>query len=261
MFPIAVLFFKSCRSIFRLELILLQPQVFLQLPQQVEYHHQEQSLITGIVLAKLYSSVAVSVVDIHLLSVYEMIFSIDGRTNISSINRCEHRRTFSSFEASSPIQYHHICITNRTRLRFRNDFYLCLCTDNHARVDCFNYEDQLDRCSHCLAEGCCLQGNPRRLKDWVCLCPSCHSGRQCQFNTKSFSFTLDQLFSPDLLSDQRQTMTISLLIFFSLFTFFLSLPNNLFLFITFRRRTCLCYGVGHYLLAMSVHIQLEKLQH
>jgi hypothetical protein len=52
-------------------------------------------------------------------------------------------------------------------------------------------------------------------------------------------------------------MTISLLIFFSLFTFLLALPNNLFSFVTLRRRGCLRYGVGHYLLAMSVINQLS----
>ena len=39
----------------------------------------------------------------------------------------------------------------------------------------------------------CLQGNV------VCLCPACHSADRCRFNFKSFSFTLDQLFSADLL--------------------------------------------------------------
>ena len=103
-----------------------------------------------------------------------------------------------------------------------------------------------------------MKGNPRRSADFVCLCPPCHSGDRCQFNTKSFSFTLDQLFSPDLNSDQRQT-TISLLIFFSLLLFFLALPNNIFSFITLRRRSCLRYGIGHYLLWMSVINQVNLL--
>ena len=118
-------------------------------------------------------------------------------------------------------------------------------------MECFLYDDQLGRCEHCLSGGRCLQGSLRRANDFLCLCPSCHSGQQCQFNTKSFSFTLDQLFSPDVLSNQRQR-GISLLIFFSLFTFILALPNNLFSFITLLRPSCLRYGIGHYLLAMSV---------
>ena len=239
-----------------LELILLQQQVFLQLPLQMEYYHQDQSLITGVVLAKVYSSTEASFADLHLLSVYQNIFSIDGRTNVSSINRCEHRQIVSS-EDSSPIRYHHICISNPTRLCFRDDFYLCICTDNHTRVECFNYDDQLDRCELCRANGRCLHGDSGQSNDFVWVCPTCYSGRQYQFNTKSFSFTLDQLFSADLLSDELRTLTISLLIFFSLFTFALGLLNNLFSMITLRRRSCLRYGVGHYLLAMSLINQLS----
>ena len=238
-----------------LELILLQQRVFRQLPpnHRIEYHHSDQSLLAGIVLAKLYSSAEVSLADVYLLSIYENIFSIDGRTNISSIDRCEHQRTFSfsSSEDSSPIRYHHICINNLTRLCFRDDQYICLCADNHTRVECFNYDDQLDRCELCRANGRCLRGDPGQSNDFLCLCPECHSGQQCQFNTESFSFTLDQLFSPDLLSvDRRRTMF--LLIFFALLGFFLSIPNNLFSFVTLRRRSSLRHGVGHYLRAMSV---------
>jgi hypothetical protein len=156
---------------------------------------------------------------------------------------------------SSPIRYHQICIDHQTRLCFRDDVYLCICAENHTRVECFFYDDHLDRCSHCLANGRCLKGDPYQTNDFVCFCPSCYSGRQCQFNTKSFSFTLDQLFSFDILSDHRQR-TVSLLIFFSLFGFFLALPNNLFSFVTLRRPSCLRYGVGHYLLWMSVINQL-----
>ena len=242
-----------------LDLILLQQRVFLQLPPKIEYFHHDQSMITGIILAKLYSSAEDSSFhEIHLFSLQQNIFSLRGTTQISPINRCEHQRTFSSSSGdSSPIRYHHICVTNRTRLCFRDDVYLCLCTDNHSRVECFLYDDQLDRCELCRAGGRCLQGNPRQSNDFVCLCPACHSGRYCQFNTKSFSFTLDQLFSSDLLSHPRQTTTISLLIFFSLFTFFLALPNNLFSFVTLRRRSCLRHGVGHYLLWMSIINQLS----
>jgi hypothetical protein len=124
-------------------------------------------------------------------------------------------------------------------------------------VECFLYNDKLDRCSHCLFQGRCLKGDPRRSNDFLCLCPSCHSGRQCQFNTESFSFTLDQLFSSDLLSNQRSTSTISLLIFFSLCIFFFALVNNFFSLVTLRRASCLRFGVGHYLLAMSVINQVS----
>ena len=123
-------------------------------------------------------------------------------------------------------------------------------------MECFNYDDQLDRCENCRAEGRCLQGNPDRPDDFVCLCPECYSGRQCQLSRKSFSFTLDQLFSPDLLSDDRGKK-VFLLIFFPLVGFFLAILSNLFSFVTLRRRSCLRHGVGNYLLVMSITNQLS----
>ena len=255
-----------------LQLILLQQRVFLELPPKIEYYHRDQSSITGIVLAKVYLSDQVSLADVHLLSVHEDVSSLHGRTKISLSNQCEHLRTFSKSNSSrfrssslrlfsslletSPIRYHQICITNITRLCFLDDVYLCICGENHSRVECFNYDDQLDRCEHCLNHGRCLRGNPRLANDFLCLCPSCHSGDQCQFNTKSFLFTVDQLFSSDLFSAERRR-TISLLIFFPLLLFFLALPNNLFSFLTVRRGPCLRYGIGHYLLAMSVINQIN----
>ena len=157
---------------------------------------------------------------------------------------------------SSPIRYHHLCLTNDSLLCFRDDVYLCICADNQTRVECFIYDQELDRCSHCLEGGLCLRGDQARSTDFFCICPPCHSGDQCQFNTKSLVFTLDQLFSTDLLSDQKQT-TISLLIFFSALAFLLAIPNNLFTFVTVRRRSCLRYGIGHYLLWMSVINQVS----
>ena len=245
----AIQFFEINLS--SLDLILLHQHVSPTVPQQIEYLHYDDLPVTGIVLAKLYSPDE----DLHLLSVYLNASAVRGVTAISSINRCEHLRTFSDVPLS-PIRYHQLCILNPGRLCFRDDVYLCLCAENHTRVECFLYNDQLDRCSQCLNGGRCLRGDVRRSSDYLCLCPECYFGRRCQSNTRSFSFTLDQLFSADLQSSQREA-TLPLLIFFSLFTFLLAVPNNLFSFVTFRRRRCLRQGVGHYLLWMSVVNQIN----
>ena len=92
---------------------------------------------------------------------------------------------FLNLETSS-IGYHQICIRDHARLCFHDDQYLCICAVNHTRVDCFLFDDQLNHCEHCLSGGRCLKGDLHRSNDFVCLCHSCYSGRQCQFNTKSF---------------------------------------------------------------------------
>ena len=159
---------------------------------------------------------------------------------------------------SSPIRYHRLCLKNAGLLCFRDETYLCICADNQTRVECFHYDQHLDRCSCCLAGGRCLRGNPSQPNDFFCICLPCHSGKQCQFNPESFvvMINLDQLFWTDLLSDRQQT-TISFLMFFSLIAFLLAIPNNLFTFVTLRRRACLRHGVSHYLLWMSVINQIN----
>jgi hypothetical protein len=156
---------------------------------------------------------------------------------------------------SSPIQYHRLCKNDSSLLCFRDDIYLCICADNHSRVECFRYEPDLDQCSSCLSGGLCLRGDQTRANDFFCLCPSCYSGRQCQFSSTSFTFNLDQLFYTDLTSTRKQA-TIAVLIVFPLLGFFFALPNNLFSFVTLRRRSCLRNGIGHYLLCLSVINQI-----
>ena len=84
-----------------LELLLLQQRVFRQIPSEIEYYHQDQSSITGIVLARAYSSDLLDLADVHLLSIYQDVSLLHGTTTISSSNRCDHRRTFSNGNSSS----------------------------------------------------------------------------------------------------------------------------------------------------------------
>ncbi|CAF3380142.1 unnamed protein product [Rotaria socialis] len=151
----------------------------------------------------------------------------------------------------SPIKYHHFCLNNTDLFCFRDDFYLCICSENHSRVECFRYDSKHDQCSHCLAGGRCLKGDQVKSTDFICLCPPCHSGTHCQFNSNSFAFTLDQLFFIDLISINRKAI-VRLLIILPLVLFLLALPNNLFSIVTFRRQNCLRNGIGQYLLYMSI---------
>ena len=256
-----------------LDLLLVHQQVHRFLPGLIEYDH-DQRTAPSIVLAKLYLSADDVSPEFYLLSLSTNVTFIDGRTQMSQINRCPHVRTLSNSNRSlsdgtlyhcshhvsltldsSPIRYHDICLNNDALLCFRDNVYLCTCVDKHTRVECFRYNHELDRCSHCRSGGRCLRGDHTHPRDFVCLCPSCHSGGQCQFISQSFTFTLDQLFSTDLTSTDKRR-TISLLIVFSLLGFIFAIPNNLFSFVTFRRRPCLRNGIGHYLLFLSVINQI-----
>lgn len=156
----------------------------------------------------------------------------------------------------SLFQYHHVCRNNSRLLCFHDDIYFCICADNQTRVECFLYDDQMNQCHHCQFGGRCLQGDPNRRHDFICLCPPCHSGIQCQFSSRSFTFTLDQLLYTNLISTHYRTTT-ALLIILSLLCFALGIPNNLFCFVTFRQRSCLHHGIGQYLFCLSIINQIS----
>ncbi|CAF4791897.1 unnamed protein product, partial [Rotaria sp. Silwood2] len=149
----------------------------------------------------------------------------------------------------SPIKYHHLCRNNPDLFCFQDDFYLCICNENHSGVEYFLYDSKHDQCSYCLAGGRCLKGDRDKPTDFICLCPSCHSGADCQFTSNSFAFTLDQLFFVDLTSINLKR-TVCLLIIISALLFAIALLNNICSFATFRHQKCFCNGVGQYLFCM-----------
>jgi hypothetical protein len=148
---------------------------------------------------------------------------------------------------------------NNSLLCFFDADYLCICDENHSRAECFGFDHYLDHCSYCRSGGRCLKGDRSREDIYICVCPQCFSGRSCQFNSQSFSFTLDQLFSADLLLENS---TGKRTIFYSLIAgpwivFLVGLMNNICSFTTFHRPRCRRKGVGQYLLWMSIVNQIN----
>ena len=246
-----------------LKLIWDYGEVHAHVPESITHFHDDVR-VPEIIIAKLYHSHDQSSADLHLLSVTLNAAFVQGTTNISDQNHCKHIRTifngniflirFSQsllVSVSSPIQYHHMCIISDELVCFHDDQYLCICGTNHTHVECFLYDDRLDQCSHCLSGGRCLRGHHQRSNDYLCICPPCYSGRRCQFNGKSFAFTLDQLLHADLIYAAK-TKPIIFLSIFSLISLLLAIPNNLFAFVTLKRKDCLRNGVGHYLLYLTL---------
>ncbi|CAF1582207.1 unnamed protein product [Adineta ricciae] len=239
-----------------LNLILVRQQVYRTVPTLIEYRHNQKT-IPEIIVAKVYSNQIDNSAELYLLSVHVNVTSIYAITQIIEQNRCAHLHTLISKNETernlnySPIKYHRLCQINVNLVCFHDGFYLCICDENHNRTECFRYDDKLDHCTYCLAGGRCVKGDPLQLNDFICICPACHSGTKCQFNSNSFGFTLDQLFFADLTSN-NQKITFRLLIILPLLLFLLALPNNIFSFLTFHRPNCLHNGIGQYLLYMSI---------
>lgn len=142
-------------------------------------------------------------------------------------------------------EYHQICRNDTERLCFYDNDYLCICEWNNSRVDCFIHNTEIDRCSKCLSNGKCIQGDIHNDKDFICLCPRCSKGRLCELNMEAFGFTVDSL-----LSECSRTMKIvysSMMVILFCFGVF----NNLCSFVTFKRPAPRKFGVGNYLLFIA----------
>ena len=235
-----------------LEVNITGQKVYARLPHSISYFYYT-SPVPEIVLLKLYLAERS---DIHILSLLMDQTSIRTNTSITEHNRCKPAQSFFATNEHSVIKYHHVCRTHPELLCFFDEIYICICEEDHSRAECFNYDHSKDTCDRCLVNGRCVKG--RHENDFRCMCPACHEGRFCHFNLESVPITLDQLFSPNLLSLSPfiSNATYYLLIIIPLLVFLVGLVNNLCAFVTFRRPRCLRNGIGHYLFAMSICNQL-----
>ena len=239
-----------------LNLVLLYQYAVHQMPKKFTHLNAAKGF-AELAVVKLYTDVLLG---IYLIALHINVPSINGSTVINEQTRCVPIQVlFNETEEISPMKYHQLCRRNHSLLCFHDERYLCICETNHSRVDCFGYDHSLDRCSRCLAGGRCLQGERARADDYICICPLCYSGEFCQFSSISFSFTLDQLFAADLLSENRLSrhVTFYSLIFGSWLIFLFGLINNTCCFVTLRRPKCQTNGVGQYLLAISIFNQIS----
>ncbi|CAF1645959.1 unnamed protein product [Adineta ricciae] len=140
--------------------------------------------------------------------------------------------------------------THRHMICFHDDNYLCICESNFRRVECFGYDRSLDSCSYCLANGRCLKGDLGNSSNLLCLCPYCHYGHLCQFNTRLLSFTLNSLIAPN--SFFVRILYLNLIIVLFVIGFF----SNICSILTFQRNNPRKLGVGNYLLILSIINQL-----
>ena len=245
-----------------LNLVLVHQEVHRQrLPSTIE-NRNGSTQVPEIVLAKVYPSSLTGPTELYVISTHDNMAFVESTTQLNEKNRCSTVEELIATNASgtsenySPIGYHQLCKNNTELLCFRDTSYLCICSDNNTRAECFGYDWELDRCYYCSSNGRCIQANRQRPTEFTCLCPPCFEGERCQFNMNSFGFTLDQLFLSDLRSMHR-SMTVRLLIIVPLLMFFLALPNNLFSILTFRRQFLLGNSIAQYLFFMSIINQLN----
>ncbi len=157
--------------------------------------------------------------------------------------------------------YHRICQakqnTNTNFTCFRDLNYVCICEPDHYRAECFGYNRFIDQCFLCLSNGYCLKGELNDKSDFLCLCSRCHYGQMCEFSNEFLSFTLDSLIVKDVQTSANLSICVYLSMAILIFLF--GLFNNLCSFLTFVRVKSRKFGVGNYLLIVSVVDQCSLL--
>jgi hypothetical protein len=158
----------------------------------------------------------------------------------------------------TPTQYHRYCRDHPSVRCLYDDRYFCLCQARSRRAECFVYDNKQGECTLCHSQGRCIQGSGEAFK---CLCQPCYFGTQCQLHFEAFSFTVDQLFLFDLLSENVliRSMTLCSIIIIPSMFFAVGFATNLFSFVTFRRRRGRRNGIDEYLLFMSIFNQINLL--
>lgn len=127
-----------------------------------------------------------------------------------------------------------------------DDTYLCVCTKDRKRAECFTYDHHFDQCQRCLAGGQCLIGDQKKINDFLCVCPRCHDGTLCQFSNEQLGFTLDSLMA-------HISFAVRLVyLFLAVVVFLIGGITNSASYVTFQRPKARQLTVANYLLVLSV---------
>ena len=225
-------------------LIIQYQKVYHQFPSEIYYEHSDiRPPIIG--LLKIY--------DEHFHWKYSLMYLQEQRTNkiISTPIECPHSSSLLSHSSIPPVfVYHQLCQNHTQRRCFHDQNYFCFCERENYRAVCSLYNFQLDHCDSCMAGGKCLQGDWKKVADFICLCPRCHQGHRCQFSTQAFGFALDSL----IINDEKYVKIIYLTVLIVLVL--IGLFNNLCSFITFKRPASRKVAVGNYLFIITCFNQL-----
>ncbi|CAF4123583.1 unnamed protein product [Adineta steineri] len=171
---------------------------------------------------QLFRMVIVKIDNRYYLAVLRKLLSSNIVTSISPAQRCVpiHELLPTKLLSLPRIQrlksYHIPCQHDFNLQCFVDEFYMCLCTEEH-HSNCFPLEhSQAFACKdnvYCENGGTCLQ-DQRICGEMLCVCVDCFSGSRCQFYAKGIGLTLDDLLRYEIrpnntLNDQSLVIKLS----------------------------------------------------
>ncbi|CAF4907208.1 unnamed protein product [Rotaria sp. Silwood1] len=207
---------------------------------------------------------------IYYLTVYQKKSnqSIIIVKKIQSSDRCQHineifNDTMVKLHLLRRIKYYHlVCQRNISESYcFYDDIHICLCDNfGHERqANCFEFDHQMK--FDCVSENrCengaqCYQNSPTCPQTTICVCPTCFYGRQCQFSTSRFGFSLDPILGYKIqpyISIKNQPIIVQVTFILTILMTILGFISGILSIITFKNRKLHEVGCGIYLLSSSI---------
>ncbi|CAF2441824.1 unnamed protein product [Rotaria sp. Silwood2] len=211
-----------------------------------------------------YHIVVIKSNDKFYLGVVQQTPKIDISTSINPTRECFpieeiFNSTFMKMPQFHRIKFYHIpCQTNFHLNCFIDETYLCLCTtDHHANCVEFDHHKNLQCPSkHYCANGAqCLQDHPNCPSSIICVCNECFFGNQCQFYSKGFGLSLDEILGYEIKRNVflfKQSFAVKLSALITMIMFTVGIINGIFSILTFKNKNSQAVGCGIYLLASSI---------
>ncbi|CAF1270611.1 unnamed protein product [Rotaria sordida] len=135
---------------------------------------------------------------------------------------------------------------------------MCLCDiDRNANCFKFDYKSVYNYLGpiYCENDGQYYQDNNTCPKSSSCRCKECYYGTRCQFTTKGFGLSLDDILGYSIwpnFSFSKQPIIVKLCTIETILMFAIAIVNGILSIITFRTKQSLQIGSGLYLLASSI---------
>ncbi|CAF4022619.1 unnamed protein product [Rotaria sordida] len=167
--------------------------------------------------------------------------------------------TFRQFEHLRRVKYYPLlCRQNLELMCFYDEYYMCVC-DSDRYSNCFQFKHTMKNdCSGknlCYNNGRCFRNNETCPTTFMCVCNDCYYGRQCQFSTKDFIFSLDPILGyhikPNASFHQQPFIVIFSIIITTIMLISQLIMGSLSI-ATFKLKNSREVGCGYYLLASSI---------
>ncbi|CAF3904613.1 unnamed protein product [Rotaria sordida] len=185
-------------------------------------------------------------------------------TQILPKNRCYSvldlfNDTFRRYKHLRRVQYYPLlCRQDPELMCFSDEYYICIC-DSDRFSNCFQYNTTIKNdCTGknlCYNDGQCFLNNETCPTAFICVCNDCYYGKQCQFSTKNFIFSLDPILGYHIIpsiSLHRQPFIVKFSIVITTIMLISELIMGSLSIATFRVKKSREVGCGYYLLASSI---------